>query len=222
MKRLLLASTAFILLIGCQGQASTATLDLTFKTDDEIQRSLLLTASERVIERMAFGLEESVPDINVEHNGDTERITVIMSQEESAAILQENLARPIGFQVMIEAEEDETPDISNEQYGSFMYTDITEEHIDWVQADTVEGGQGILNITFDESGQEMLTQLFADNIGKRIGLFVRGGLVSTYIIEGSDDDRKNIIITGIPSPELANIFADDVNVGTYVTFTPIP
>jgi len=213
---------AFLLLTGCQGQTFTTAFDLTFKTDDEIQRSILLTSSERVIERMVMALEGSVPDMDIEHRDDTERITVTVENEESVALLAANLTRPIEFRVMLEAEEEEEPDLSNEQYGAFMYTGLTEEQIDWVKADEIVDKQGMLTITFDEEGKQLLNQLFTEKEGKRIGLFVRGGLVSMYVIQEEDDDRENIIITGIPSPDLAHVFADDVNVGSYVTFTHIP
>jgi len=54
--------------------------------------------------------------------------------------------------------------------------------------------------------------------GTQVALIVRNQLVSTFQSQGIG--RENIFIDGVPTPELASIFSDDVNVGVHVTFVP--
>ena len=66
-----------------------------------------------------------------------------------------------------------------------------------------------------------MKDLFAESEGKNIGIFIRNQLVSKLLVD-TDELIDDIIITDIPTVQLANVFADDVNVGLHVTFTPIP
>ncbi|MBU2214074.1 hypothetical protein KJ996_05585 [Patescibacteria group bacterium] len=213
-KRILLTSTALLLITGCS--RSNLTLDLTFRTEDLAQISVLTTVSERVTERMAFVIEEDIPLISI----DDARMTVTLMKKDSADILFERLSSPISFRIMREAVEEEEADIENDQYGRFMETGITEQQLYWIDAEEREGGTGVIQINFTDEGASMWQQLLEENQGKKVGVFTRGGLVALHTVqEGGFKDK--IIITGIPSAELAKVFADDVNVGAYVTFTRV-
>ncbi|MBU0766813.1 hypothetical protein KKF55_03450 [Patescibacteria group bacterium] len=218
MKKILLSSAALLLLTGCA--RSSLTLDLTFSTDDLTKKSILATTSENVIERMAFALEEEIPTISTTDEGDGKRIIVTLKNKDTIETLADNLSRPILFHVMRESGEDEEADIENEQFGRFSETGITEKNIKWVDSEAVEVGIGIIQINFTDEGAVMWEKVLEENEGKKVGIFARGGLVAMHTVkEGGFKDK--IIIAGIPSPELAKIFADDVNVGTYVTFTRV-
>ena len=213
-KRILLTSTALLLITGCS--RSNLTLDLTFRTEDPAQISVLTAVSERVTERMAFVIEEDIPLISM----DDSRMTVTLTNKDSADILFERLSAPISFRIMREAGEEEEADIENDQYGRFMETGITEQQLYWIDAEEREGGTGVIQINFTDEGASMWQQLLEENQGKKVGVFTRGGLVALHTVqEGGFKDK--IIITGIPSAELAKVFADDVNVGAYVTFTRV-
>ncbi|MFH1670197.1 MAG: hypothetical protein ABIA92_01275 [Patescibacteria group bacterium] len=213
-KRILISSTALLLITGCS--RSNLTLDLTFRTEDPAQISVLTTVSERVTERMAFVIEEDIPLISM----DDARMTVTLTKKDSADILFERLSSPISFRIMREAGEEEEADIENDQYGRFMETGITEQQLYWIDAEEREGGTGVIQINFTDEGASMWQQLLEENQGKKVGVFTRGGLVALHTVqEGGFKDK--IIITGIPSAELAKVFADDVNVGAYVTFTRV-
>jgi len=219
MKRILLTSAAILLLTGCT--RPTLTLDLTFRTDDPDQISTLTTVSKRVVERMAFVVEEDLPLISVTDKGAKKRMTVTLMEKDSADLLVERLITPILFRIMREAGEEEEADIENDQYGRFNETGITEEHLHWIDAEALsEGPGGVIQINFTEEGAALWQQVLEENKGKKVGLFTRGGLVAFYTVqEGGFKDK--IIITGIPSAELAKVFADDVNVGAYITFSRV-
>ncbi len=211
-----------MLLAGCRS-ATTLVLDITFQTEDSSSRSSLITASERVIERRAYSIEDAVPELSVEEKDEKVRISVILQKEETVSTLGELLTSPISFFIMRAVEEGEEPDVSNEQYGDFKYTGLTERDLLWVTAEETPDGKATVTLTFTDRGKTLLQKVFEENAGKRIGLFVRGGLVSTYDIQEEEaEDRENIVISGVPSFELARTFADDVNVGTHITFTPVP
>jgi hypothetical protein len=51
-----------------------------------------------------------------------------------------------------------------------------------------------------------------------MGLFVHDRLMAKMPIDAAEP-KEEIVIAGIPVPDMAGIFADDVNVGTHVTFS---
>jgi len=218
MKQRFLPLATFLLLMGCTAATHSLTVDLAFRTEDTSRRAQVITALEHVMERRVYAIEGTIASTSTRGEGATAQMTVTFENEETTAVLAGQLTEPLNFQLMAEAAEEEA-DVTTEQFGSFALTGITEEMLEWVTAHEVEG-TGTITITFTEEGVPLLRDLFAANAGKRLGLFVHGGLVSTYVIQEGEVDKSNIVISGIPSVELARIFADDVNVGTYVTFTP--
>ena len=74
-------------------------------------------------------------------------------------------------------------------------------------------------LQFNERGQKLLQDAFTGNIGKSVGIFVRDLLVSKMTIS-AEVLSSHILISGIPSERVAQIFADDVNVGLHAIFTP--
>jgi len=60
--------------------------------------------------------------------------------------------------------------------------------------------------------------LFSEHSGEDIGLFIRNQLAANFAIN-QDSFGGAITIPNVPSAELAQIFADDMNVGINMTFT---
>jgi len=220
MRKRILALSGLLFLTACIG-SQTLAMTAHFRTEDSGRKAQVIAALERVLERRVYAIEGTIPDTIIRGEGESARVTVPVDEKESKEILAAQLTAPLGFRLMIETAEGEEPDLTSEEFGSFSDTGITETVIDWVYAGEQES-KGTISITFTPEGVTLLKPLFEKNAGKRLGLFVHGGLVSTYVIREGEDDKDNIVITGIPSSDLAQIFADDVNVGTYVTFTSIP
>ncbi len=229
MKKLLITSISLLFLTAC-GQP-TLVLDVEFSTDEEDLRTNLEAAAERVIERMAYAIEETTPDISTKDRGDGLRMIIGLENESTVDALAEGLTTPLNLAFAIEAQEGEAPDISNEQFGNFMFSDFKGEHITWVNVENVtarelaenalpETGIAIVMI-ISEEGQKIWKLIQEEHEGKKMGLFVRGGLVSITQIQNVETPGI-FTISNIPSPELGMVFADDINVGRYATFKVLP
>lgn len=215
MKRFFLTLALLPVLAGCGSNAVTYTLATPQTDEDKV--NALLVASMRVIERRMASIGEEVQDINLNRNNGL-FITVQAKNQTALDVLTEALTAPFDFVIMKEAGEEE-PEVTVEGHGGFVSTGITGEQILWLQASEEDGGKGRVTISFSEEGRNMMSQVFKENFGKSIGIFVRGQLVSKLSVE-TDELKEDIIITDIPTTNLAEVFADDVNVGLYVTFTP--
>ena len=213
---LLVSLTAVTLLAGCGGEEVTYVLDI--NVTDPGKRAELIDAAERVVERRLETLGQRKPDVAFDVAGDT---VLLMVNTESPAIqntLTAELTAPFSMRIMNEVKEG--GDITVEGHGSFKEAGVTEEHLNWVTASKdVNPEKGRVVLEFTEEGRTAMADIFRQNKGKYIGLFVRQRLVSKLLVE-SDEVKDSIVITDIPSSTLAFIFADDLNVGLHVTFLP--
>jgi len=196
--------------------------DIAFRTIDKAQQGQLLLASIRVIERR---LESIGKNQLLDHAIDTKdgAVSIMLSIRDKAAaeILADELMQPFTLNIMLNTNEGEESDVTIDGHGGFKKTGITEEHLLWAEAqeDTRTGeSKGRIFLIFTQEGQQKMQELFQGNQGRSIGLFVRGRLVSKLRID-IEIVEDNIVIDNIPSYEVAEIFADDVNVGLHVIFT---
>ena len=197
----------------------TARYELTFNTGSQKDQTDLTSASLRVIEGWLGAFKSSLQGSSIEKKGDKPVLVLKLATPDDAAALTERLTAPFTMQIMREAGEKETADITIEKIGGFKATGITEKDVQWVDSQTnPQTGKGAASIIFTAEGGQKLKKLFAENNGKSIGIFVRGRLVSRKLVDGTDT-QESILIDNIPSPEVAKVFADDVNVGLHVTFT---
>lgn len=236
MKRFLLPALAAFIIVGCKG-STVLSYDLIFDIEETGKQNILSLASMRVIERRLANIGEEAIDLGIAKKNGTTRITVELENEIAAEIIHEELTTPFKLRIMSEAEdtgEEEAEDgeeaeaerdvshneIFVEGHGVFLEAGITEEHIRWLEASEEAGGKGRVTISFTEEGRDAMESIFSESEGKIIGLFVRERLVSKLLVS-TDTLEDEIVITDIPTVELARIFADDVNVGLYVTFSPV-
>ncbi len=228
MKRLILLSSSALLLVSCLGSSNgqlswfstTRTYSLAFDTEDQGLRQQLIWQSMDVINRRLESLGEKTEDTQVKP-GDETQITIKVSDAEIADALTAQLTDP--FTLVVGAESAaEGADYTIEGHGSFTKTDVTGDDIEWVQARQEPGTTtGEVRLIFTQEGRTKMAALFKTMKGKSIGIFVRDRLISKLNVE-TDELKDDIVISGIPDAELADIFADDVNVGLHVTFTPVP
>lgn len=205
------------LLSACSSQA-TVSYEMTMNTPVPEEREELTKASLRVAERRLESMSETPLDQTVDMDSDPPTMTLTVSSEDIASFLTEELTAPFTMEVMKEVAEGEG-DITVNGMGSFKKTGINQAHLVWVNAkeDGTEG-KGMVRLVFSDEGRALMTQLFKESKGKNIGLFVRDRLVSKLMVE-TDLMQDEIIIRDIPSLALAQVFADDVNVGLHVLFT---
>lgn len=215
-KRLLLAAIAIPLLASCN-RGTTVSYQLQIDSTDIAKREELMVASQRVVERRLSrtGIE---PDVSLQ-KGDAPTLTVTVPDRAVAIDLENELTTPFSLELMRQSGTGDTVDFESDVHGKFTSTGITDTDIDWVQSNTHPlTGKGRVKIIFTAGGQDKVTSIFKENQGNEMALLVRGVLVSklatlpTEIVD-------SIIIEDIPTPEIGLTFADDVNVGRFVTFS---
>lgn len=216
MKRLFPLVLVAIALSGCG--SPTVKLVLTFDTSNPEQQTELLQAVTRVIGRRLSRWEGVIPEkISARQQTGSTLLTFDIKNTEARTTLIEELLKPFSLQIMLKSAE-EKGDLYVEEQGWFNFTGITQKHIAWVEAAADEKSKkGIVRLVFTDDGRERLAAVLRQYPRGIIGLFVRDRLMSKMQIEGKEL-RKEILIENIPNQFLADIFADDVNVGTHVTF----
>lgn len=212
---------SLFLLTACMG-SKTASFSLTF--DALVPADLhqeLAQQSLRVIERRMERIGEELTDKSFTTSDTGINITISMTDGEAIEILTQELAEPFKMRVMSETTPEDAQ-ITVEGHGGFKETGITEEDIYWVQSRVDDAtGKGEVRLLFTDQGRAKMADLFAVMKGKSIGIFVRDRLVSKLSVQ-TDTLEEDILIRDIPDAELAQIFAEDINVGAHVIFTPIP
>lgn len=221
MKKFTFSLVSLVLLAAC-GTSSSVTYTLEMDVTDMAQRQELAAQSLRVMERRLEAMGEVIDDQKISVEEDTATITISAEHAEALAELTSQLQQPFDFRVMSQAQPGETPELNVEGHGGFMSTGITGEDLEWVQGRAEqETGMGEVRLVFTPEGRAKMAELFSRMNGKVIGLFVRNQLVSKLQVDTAEL-KEDIVIREIPTAELAVVFADDVNVGIHVTFTPVP
>ncbi|MEK7562905.1 MAG: hypothetical protein AAB544_00750 [Patescibacteria group bacterium] len=208
------------LLAGCSGSVAS-NYRLQFDTEETSRLTLLSLAVTRVVERRLETMGESVKGLDISQKEEGPELTFTVETEAAAALLRDDLTASFDLKIMRETKAGETPTIEIEGHGGFIETGVTEEHLEWVEAAEELDNKGRITLSFSPEGRELMRTVFRQNVGRNIGLFVREKLVAKLQVDTAEL-KDDIIITGIPSPELARVFADDVNVGLHVIFTPLP
>ena len=220
MKRTALALAALVLaLAACTKSGGTVSYTLTFDSTDKARQEYLTNAALRVIERRVAAMKGKVESKKGSVKDGKGTVIVTLSDPSLIDALTSQLTRSFSFRVMRAAAGGETPDVSLPRLGDFKETGITEQHLVWLTSGTNPLTlKGAVSIKFSEEGQAILKNTFAKYKGKKIAIFVQGLLVSQLISDGAAQDT--IQIDGIPTADLADVFADDVNAGTHVKFAP--
>lgn len=219
MRQSILPILLITLLLSACGEV-TVTYDL--QTDAELadQKSELTLASMRVMERRLKRIGENVLEKDITAKDGVPSIILTLGDTVARDTLTQELVQPFTLRIMTETTDEESADITVAGQGGFTETGLTEDHMTWAKAgQDTDPSKGLVTLTFTEDGRTLMNDIFAQNNGKYIGLFVRERLMSKLLVESAvlmDD----IVIRDIPSVEIANIFADDINVGLHVTFVP--
>jgi|TARA_Y100000310_G_scaffold286485_1_gene310703 hypothetical protein len=221
MKKLLASALFALLMTACGSVATILTYDVTFTTDNPDRMSALSLATRHVVERRLARLEGALLDYDVEYDKEAQVATIEIEVDnaKSAEILNEEMTAPFTFEVRYKVEEHQEGDIEVEGVGSFRDTGIYKSDIDWVIGQTTEPplNRGRVLIGFTDESVPGVKEIFEEQAGNTIGLFVRDRL--TAAVEIGEEFEKVLVIDGLPSGEIAKVFADDMNVGIHMTFT---
>ncbi len=215
----LLSSLSLVMLLAACGKQTLA-FRLTFDTQDTLRRQELAAAAGRVAEGRMIAREKEVLAQEIKDDGDGMLLTMTVTDAQAAEWLIDGLTTPFSMAIMQEVDKGK-PGALSTKFGDFTETGITTEDFDWVTVGALQDGKGSVSVSFTPAGGAELKKVFSANRGKVIGIFVRGQLMSKKLID-KNDTQAGIAVDGIPSAELAAGFADDVNTGLHVTFTPVP
>ena len=213
-RHLLLAGV--LLGLGACGGTQTVTETMTIHGVDASKTLEVLQGSEHVIvRRLAAADIRNVTAKAVPLTATTATLSITVPDNTAADKTRQILAEPFTFDLRIEKP------ATGSGESDWTATAVTGDTLDWVQVigEKQTGHIGI-ELQFNSVGQAALASVFKDNVGKNVGIFVRDLLVSKLKINNSAVADR-IVISGIPSATVAGIFADDVNVGLHVLFTPV-
>jgi hypothetical protein len=221
MRRTVLAGLSICVLLAACGRAVESRYRLGFNTTDTGRLTELSLGVTRIIERRLLSMGEEVRGLDVTQKSEGPELSFKVQTQAAADLLREDLAEPFKLSIMRTVKPGETATLEIDAHGGFVDTGIFEQHLEWVIASEESDNRGRITLRFTEEGRELMRKVFKQNVGKQIGLFVRERLIAKLQVDTAEL-KDDIIITGIPSSELARVFADDVNVGLHVTFTPLP
>jgi len=220
MFRRLFPLALLLLLVGCGSSALRFTL--TTNISDAAKRTELMEASKRVVERRLSSLGTKSTDLTI--TSETDETASLSFSPQDGTVKDEitkELITPFSLEIMLfngKDKEKDKGDLYVDEQGWFTKTGINEKSIIWAKASTDEWGKGEVALDFTPEGRALLKKIFQEHTGGQLGLFVRNRLMSKLLID-TKDLKENIVIAGIPSPDIAGIFADDVNTGAHVTFS---
>ncbi|MFA6039851.1 MAG: hypothetical protein WCV62_01965 [Candidatus Peribacteraceae bacterium] len=218
MKRLFSVGV-LLLLAGCT-QPNTG-YTITIQETGTAHAQELRDAAVRVVERRAERLGQKLQATHVTTAGDDAVLRFALQNTAVGEVLTQELTAPFSFRVMVEASKEEADIWHEKSESGYKETGVTEQHISWITATaTQDRTRGMALILLTPEGQTLLAQAFERNQGKQMAIFVRDVLMSRKRI-GLEDKKGSIQIDNIPSPQVASIFADDVNVGLHVAFRPL-
>lgn len=177
----------------------------------------LIQATERVMNRRLAGAGiQNAHASTIPTGTNAALLTLTLPNDEAVKKSNSILNEAFTFDLRIEETKKNADGTSN-----WVPTSLTGSSLVWVQAvGDNQTGEIAIELQFTEAGRTMLEAVFSKNAGKHLGIFVRDLLVSKLsVTNGAVADR--VIIGGIPSAKVAEIFSDDVNVGLLVSFTKL-
>ncbi|HRH93549.1 MAG TPA: hypothetical protein PKV72_03375 [Candidatus Peribacteria bacterium] len=207
------------LISACAASTTQLHYGLTIDNGTPAQVVNLINASERVMKRRISALGVQTPNvIAVPTGGSGGTLTIDVPDEQLVTRIQQILAEKFTFDMRLELKETTAQDQNAEE--NWEKLGVENQHLIGVQVVGDEKtGEVAVELLFTDEGRDLLSKAFAKYKGRTVGIFVRGVLVSKLKVE-NDAVSDHVVISGIPSAAVAQIFADDVNVGLHVAFTP--
>lgn len=219
MKRGFIVLTGLCLLLSACGGSKVVSVTATVRADDPSQSLFLMEATERVLTRRLAAVPIANPTVSVTPSGSGSAV-VRVTVPDAAAVesVQRILAEDFSFDMRLgKTTSGNAPsDPAEDSWGPPV---LTEADLQWAQA-IGNSATGVVSVEllFTPQGQKNLEGLFRGNRGQDIGIFVRDLLVSKLRIT-DEKVQERIVISGIPNAKVAQIFADDVDVGLRVSFS---
>ncbi len=216
---LFLATALF--LVSCQ--PSTTATDITYrleiKESGKSHTEELIEAAKRSIERRLDAMGESAESINDREEAGVHYIDIDLTNDNGSGSLTAQLREPFSFEIMksVPLEDADIVVAETEGYGR---TDISTADFAWLTAKgdaSVPTEKGTVEVEFTSEGLADKKALFAAELGKNVGIFVRQRPVYKLLVERADVDSDTLVMN-IPQAELGYVFADDMNTSLYITY----
>lgn len=231
MKRLALLSVTALTLAACSPTASDteARYVLTLSGVEGERAEQTVDAAERVVERVVQSMGQEIRSKDMTEDAGTYTLHIELQDMQAAPVLTDILTSGFRFRLLREvpaANADVKAQLPSGEIG-FAETGITEDSLTWVDVQSVtttdaqgkSSQMGQVTIELTTEGKELFKRVQQENNNKTLGIYVRDRLVSTMRVAPGQTSEA-IVISNVPSVEVANVFADDVNVGLHVTFQP--
>jgi hypothetical protein len=186
----------------------------------------LITAAQRVVQRRLAAIGETKASVvTAPTGGSGGTLTVKLKTDNVVPRVKTMLAEPFSFEIRLEKPAATTATASGStdtaNASDWLATGITKDNLLGVRTIVNSTtGEAAIELDFTPEGRVLLAKLFKENKGKNIAIFVRDLMVSRLQIQSTELD-EHIVISGIPSAAVGEVFSDDVNVGLYVTYTPV-
>ena len=206
-----------LLLLASCGSSVQMSYNLTSDVEDATRNGILFQATERVLTRRLAAVQVESPVVTVIPQGGNSATATISVPDSFAADVERITSDPFTFDIRVEEGTVKNEEGTEETIWSLTGVDGT--MLEWIEP--IQGAndnQVGVELQFTEEGRAKLATVFSKQKGRNIGIFVRDLLVSKLKIN-SDKPNERIIISGIPSEKVAQIFADDVNVGLHISFS---
>lgn len=215
-----ITAVSLALLLSACSTPIELTYDITFlraPRSDSMQTQLI-TAMQDVIKGKLDAADVKNASVATIPNGSGGFVSIKNIREDQADYAQALLTMDFSFDVRVRKLEPVGDDPN--ALENWEKTAFTTEDLEWINVvQDSESGQAGVELILTPSGREKLSKIFTDHTKQDIGVFVRNQLVSSLSAGGTDVNER-IVISGIPSIDIAKIFANDVNVGLYISLTP--
>lgn len=221
MKKIHALTLGLLLTLSACGGGQKITADMTIRAKDAATTMSLIKSAENVlIRRLAAADIKNAHVSAIPTNSNAGTLTVTSSDSTALERAKSILEEPFSFDIRIEKPKTETGS-GTLKTSDWIPTALTGASLVWVQPiGNKATGEISIALQFTKEGEKILSQVFRGNVGKDVGIFVRDLLVSKLkVTSAAVSDR--VVIGGIPSAKVAEIFADDVNVGLFVDFHSI-
>lgn len=210
-----------VLLSSCGKSAIGVRYRLVVRTTDPAALQALIDATKRMIPARVEHLKATVLSQHVTDQIDGAVLALTVSDEKIIPALTDELTnQSFSIQMMRAATSNEKADVQTEK-GGFVDSGMTARDVEGVDAATAADQKGAVRIRFTDEGKKKFAALYQSAMNSTLGVFVRGVPVSFLAIHDSAFP-KDLVIRGIPSPAIAQSFADDVNISLSITFVPLP
>lgn len=221
-KNLLIASLGLLTTLAACGGSQTIVRTVSVRSNDPSVIMSMMQATERVMNRRMAGLDiRNGHATVVPTGGNAGTVTLTVQDADALEKAEHILEDPFSFDIRIE-QPSASKNPTETDTSEWIKTALTGSSLNWVRAiGDKTTGEVSIELSFTDEGQRILASVFKSNPSKHVGIFIRDLLVSKLKVESAGISDR-VVIGGIPSATVAEIFADDVNVGLYVTFSPAP